>query len=417
VTSPRAPKHRTAARRFVAVALVAVLGMTTIGPAAPVGADHGTEAAKQAAREIQAARDRANAAAQAVFDAESAIDTFTIEIAQAEKDLAAVEAQSSAMRVSLEESAIRRFTQSGGSDFILLGNFDDANNDLTAEVLAAVTQDTATVELDDFDEVIKEVDAARKNLEQQRADADAAQKNYAELKRVAEQEIVRLGEVEEQRQIDDAIEHELQRQREERARQAAAAAAAQAAQDQAAADQRAAQQRAAASAAGTNSSSNNSGGSSNNNNSNNSNSTPAAAPAPAPAPAPTPTRNGMVCPIRGNYAFANTWGAPRSGGRSHQGVDMIAPSGTSLVAAESGTVRYSSNRLGGNAAWVTGNSGTKYYYAHLRGFTGGNRSVSQGEQIGTVGQTGNAGTPHLHLQIHPGGGRAVNPYPYVASVC
>jgi len=125
----------------------------------------------------------------------------------------------------------------------------------------------------------------------------------------------------------------------------------------------------------------------------------------------------MVCPIRGNYAFADTWGAPRSGGRSHQGVDMIAPSGTTLVAAESGTVRFSNNRLGGNAAWVTGNSGTKYYYAHLRSFTGGSRSVSQGEQIGTVGQTGNAGTPHLHLQIHPGGGQPVNPYPYVARVC
>jgi murein DD-endopeptidase MepM/ murein hydrolase activator NlpD len=125
----------------------------------------------------------------------------------------------------------------------------------------------------------------------------------------------------------------------------------------------------------------------------------------------------MTCPIRGNYAFANTWGAPRSGGRRHQGVDMIAPSGTTLVAAESGTVRFSTNRLGGNAAWVTGNSGTKYYYAHLLGFTGGNRSVSQGEQIGTVGQTGNAGTPHLHLQIHPGGGTAVNPYPYVRAVC
>ena len=402
--------------------LVAVLGITTIGPAAPVGADHGTDAAKQAAREIQAARDRANAAAQAVFDAESAIDTLTIEIAQAEKDLAAVEAESSEMRISLEESAIRRFTQSGGSDFILLGNFDDANNGLTAEVLAAVTQDTATVELDDFDEVIKEVDAARKNLERRRADQDAAQQNFTELQQEAENQIVRLGEIEEQRQIDDAIEHELQRQREERARQAAAAAAAQAAQDQAAADQRAAQQRAAASAATTNNSNSNSGGSnssggssSNNSGGSSSNNTPA--PTPAPAPAPAPTRNGMVCPIRGNYAFADTWGAPRSGGRSHQGVDMISPSGTPLVAAESGTVRFSSNRLGGNAAWVTGNSGTKYYYAHLSSFTGGNRSVSQGEQIGRNGQTGNAGTPHLHFQVHPGGGQAVNPYPYVAAVC
>jgi len=401
--------------------LAAALSFTAVGPAAPAGAEHGTEAAKQAAREIQAARDRANAAAQAVFDAASNIDTLTIEIADAEVELAAVEAEANEMRAALEESAIRRFTRSGGSDFILLGDFDDANNDLTTEVLASVTQDTATVELDDFDEVIKQVDAAREDLEQRREEEQAAQERYTELQEVAEAEIVRLSEIEAQRQIDEEIEHELQAQREERARQAAAAAAAQAAADQAAADQAAAQQPNAASAAATDTStsSNSNSNSNGNSNSNNSNSAPAAAPepAPAPAPAPEPTRNGIVCPIRGNYAFADTWGAPRSGGRSHQGVDMIAPSGTPLVAVESGTVRFSNNRLGGNAAWVTGNSGTKYYYAHLSSFVGGNRSVSQGEQIGRNGSTGNAGTPHLHFEVHPGGGRAVNPYPYVAAVC
>ena len=96
---------------------------------------------------------------------------------------------------------------------------------------------------------------------------------------------------------------------------------------------------------------------------------------------------------------------------------MISPTGTSLVAAESGSVRFSTNRLGGNAAWVTANSGTKYYYAHLSSFTGGSRSVSRGEEIGRVGSTGNAGIAHLHFEVHPGGGRAVNPYPYVRAVC
>jgi murein DD-endopeptidase MepM/ murein hydrolase activator NlpD len=405
--SYRLPRRRWRSLPRVAALIIAVaLGLATVGDGSTVGADHGSEEAKQAAREIQAARDGANAAAQALFDAESAIDTLTIEIDETEVELAAVEQEAAEMQTSLEASAIRRFTQSGGSSFLLLGDFSDATNQLTAEVLAAVTIETANVELDDFDAVIVDVDATRAKLEQQKAQQTAAQQNFTQLEKQAKAQIVQLQEVESQRVIDDAIEHELQRQREERARQDAATA--KAAADKAASEQQAA---AAAANAAANTAVANSGGGSNTTTTSSSGGGATASPPPSNA------GSGIVCPIGGNYGFADTWGAPRSGGRSHQGVDMIAATGVPIIAVEAGTVRFSSNRLGGNAAWLTGNSGTKYYYAHLSSYVGSSGSVSRGQQIGRNGQTGNAGTPHLHFEVHPGGGRAVNPYPYVRAVC
>jgi murein DD-endopeptidase MepM/ murein hydrolase activator NlpD len=96
---------------------------------------------------------------------------------------------------------------------------------------------------------------------------------------------------------------------------------------------------------------------------------------------------------------------------------MMSPFATPLVAVESGSAQFSQNALGGNAIWLQGGSGTKYYYAHLSSYEGSSRSVSQGDVIGYVGATGNTAANHLHFEVHPGGGRAVNPYPYVRAVC
>lgn len=136
-----------------------------------------------------------------------------------------------------------------------------------------------------------------------------------------------------------------------------------------------------------------------------------------------PSSAGMACPINGFTTFTDTWGAPRSGGRTHQGVDMLAARGTPTVAIESGTIRrLGSGGLGGITIWLTGQSGDEYYYAHLDDWAPGlsvGQAVGVGELIGFVGSTGNASysVPHLHFELHPGGGSAVNPYPLVKGLC
>jgi murein DD-endopeptidase MepM/ murein hydrolase activator NlpD len=111
----------------------------------------------------------------------------------------------------------------------------------------------------------------------------------------------------------------------------------------------------------------------------------------------------------------DSWGAPRSGGRKHQGIDIFARKGTPIRSATSGVVwRIGQNRLGGNVVWVLGPGWEMHYYAHLDRFADlrAGTFVRRGDVLGTVGNTGNARhtPPHLHYGIYTRQG-AVNPYP------
>ncbi len=137
----------------------------------------------------------------------------------------------------------------------------------------------------------------------------------------------------------------------------------------------------------------------------------------------------LVVPVQGltPAELSDNWGAARSDGRRHQGIDIMAAQGTPVVAAAAGRiVRFWNSELGGVSIYQTGESGRLiYYYAHLDARAGGLEEgdvVQQGDVIGYVGATGNATTPHLHFEIqrvadarHWWRGRAVNPYPYLVS--
>lgn len=132
---------------------------------------------------------------------------------------------------------------------------------------------------------------------------------------------------------------------------------------------------------------------------------------------------GRTCPVAGEVTFTDDWGAPRSGGRTHQGNDLFAAYGTPLVAIENGVIENTTDideGLGGIALSIKGDSGTSYYYAHnaVNAARAGQR-VAAGQVIAYVGDTGNArgGPSHLHLQLYPGGADPADPYPTIVSLC
>lgn len=146
-----------------------------------------------------------------------------------------------------------------------------------------------------------------------------------------------------------------------------------------------------------------------------------ALPDPIVTPAPTVTLDAF--PTAKPCGFADTWQFTRGGGRTHQGVDIIAAPGTEVYAAFTGKVSQvyvdAPGSLSGNGLKIRRPDGTYVFYAHLTALAPGIElgvPVTAGQLIGTVGMTGNAATPHLHFEIHPQGGAAINPYPIVKAM-
>lgn len=154
---------------------------------------------------------------------------------------------------------------------------------------------------------------------------------------------------------------------------------------------------------------------------------PAAAPVAAP---PSDFPRPLIIPVSGvpTGMLSDNYDDPRSGGREHRAIDIMAERGTPVLAADDGTIvkLFDSDRGGLTVYQFDPTETYSYYYAHLDAYADAleeGQSVKRGDLIGYVGTSGNApdSAPHLHFQISELDedkswwlGEPMNPFPILA---
>jgi peptidoglycan LD-endopeptidase LytH len=399
VIIPAGFSHRNATNARVPLTFLPVqrLGVMAVVLAVLLGGLAGP-AASEGTPGLADARSRANDLAKRVHQLEAAIGELDGEIRELEDERTAAEAELQRLRGKIRELAIEQYMEAEPDVLTMPGS--DLNEQGQALALAEIVGQSDRDSVDRYRATRAALERATRDLDGKQADQQEQLDRIKDERRKLDAELARLEALEAERVEAErrAAEERARRERDE---------AAEAARKQA--DQLKAQQQAAAAGKAAAQS----GGS------------PGPPPPPPPRasgpppPPPGPIASGeWVCPVQGARTFRDSWGEPRSGGRSHRGVDIMSPRGTPVVTPVAGTVTLKGDRLGGLSFHLQGEDGKYYYGTHLDSYAGPSGRLPAGTVVGYVGDTGNAVGTHLHFEIHPGGyGNAINPYPTVAKYC
>ena len=391
----------------------------------PVGAQSELERARQRVEELQAevdalfedvkeAQHRVDVAAESFWQADHDLHVLRHEITEASRAESEMQAAVEGLRERITEIAVERYIDSANPPTILAGS--DIGRQAALDALARFIREGSLDIVDDYRLALDDLAAVQVRLTQQTerqsdllSDLSENQSRLNEdLGEIADSYLQVVEKLNAQDRVLDELEEEerrrlaeeLRRRQEEQARRieaarrAAAERAAEAIEARERERQQAAQTREQTQTADSD-------------------------PKDAADSPSLQTASGWVCPLAGPFSHTDDFGAPRHHGRWHKGNDLIAPTGTPILATEDGRVRHAYNSVGGNSAFIYADSGNYYYNTHLSAYENvGAGWVPAGTVIGYVGETGNAPIPHLHFEFHLGGrGNPINPYPIVREAC